>query len=98
VELEEVRVEADGGWGAGLTGRHPRKRGLMVGAWTGGGRWVREARGTRAEPVGVPARPDGGRRHQAMTRSSHIPDGSAVRLDEDAPSDCFSSSKMMPSQ
>jgi hypothetical protein len=39
VELEEVRVGADGGRGAGSTARPPRKRGLMAGAWTGACRW-----------------------------------------------------------
>jgi hypothetical protein len=49
-------------------------------------------------PVGVLAGPDGGRRRRVMTRCSHVLDGGAMRLKEDAPGRRLSSSKTAPSQ
>jgi hypothetical protein len=64
----------------------------------GDGRWVGEARGTHAKPVGVPAGPDGGQRRRAMTRCSDAPDSGMVRLEEDSLGRRLSSSKTAPSQ
>jgi hypothetical protein len=96
--LRRCEWGADGGRGMGSTVRRSRKRGLMAGAWTGADRRVGEARGARAELVGVPAGPYGGQRRRATMRFSHVPDGGAVRLKEDAPGHRLSSSKMAPSQ